>query len=130
LIVQNKHRTRPTVRFADLSIHLNAHTTVEEQQSGIPNALASIGSGSRSILYPEAEELDLEDGTDDCAALGRRDVFEVEITDGIFLSSKLLTDMLTETPHNTHISHSSPSVILTPAQPQKHQPVDVSKLVY
>ncbi|KAG9088643.1 hypothetical protein FRC07_012497 [Ceratobasidium sp. 392] len=125
-----KHRPRPTVRFADLSKHLDTRIVVANPHTSGSNIEDPSDSTAQDLLYRDIDELELEDEAVDCVEPRSRDVFEAEATDGIFLASKLLTDMLTDSSHSISASRSSPPVIVTPMQPQMHQPVDVSKLVY
>ncbi|KAG9125437.1 hypothetical protein FRC07_007597 [Ceratobasidium sp. 392] len=112
----NKRRARPTVRFVDLSKYLDS----------------LVASSPHSVLFEDAEELEhhLNSEDPDNVKLGRQDVFEAETVEGVLLSSKVLTDVLADTLHNSQPSRLSLPIINAPVQPQAHQPVDVSEIVY
>ncbi|KAG9087421.1 hypothetical protein FRC07_012828, partial [Ceratobasidium sp. 392] len=127
----NKRRVRPTVCFADLSRYLDTPKTLVKLEYPMPDASTPVASIPHNVLFEDAEELKYQlNSTDaDSVKFGRQDVFEAETVEGILLLSKLLTDVLTDTPHNAQPSRLSLPAISMPVQPQAHQPVDVSKIV-
>lgn len=127
---QKRPHFRPIARFADLSKYIQTATLPLPKIS-----ISSSDSGSNASL----EEVPLGETVDDTfeiverytiPVLGSREEFKVEGRDGISLSSRLLVDMISENPSPVLPVHVTPLVIPNPSQPHRHQPVDVSKLVY
>jgi hypothetical protein len=100
------------------------------EQPSDPSADVPGDNTSRSVLYQGVDELELEAKSVDYVQPGHQDVFKAESLDGIYLASKLLTDMLTEIAPSAQASHPLSSITTPPMQSQMHRPVDVSKLVY
>ncbi|QRW12240.1 hypothetical protein RhiLY_11239 [Ceratobasidium sp. AG-Ba] len=117
---------RPTVRFADLSQVIIATNSTNKE--------SKIDTNGVSAVLRELDN-DLTSGHDDVelstAAKGSLHHFEVELSDGISLSSKLLSSLISDDPATVIKRSSSPEPPATVVQSaQKRQRVDVSTVVY
>ncbi|KAF8593691.1 hypothetical protein BDV93DRAFT_584066 [Ceratobasidium sp. AG-I] len=125
---------RPTVRFADLSKYMQTATLASDSplidtSTNVPNPNTDSSGEEGRINEPEDDFIDISE-PDTALTLGSREEFEVEDRDGISLSSRLLIDMISDHPLPLASVHVSPPAIVTYPQPQTHQLVDVSKVVY
>ncbi|KAF8601987.1 hypothetical protein BDV93DRAFT_222922 [Ceratobasidium sp. AG-I] len=132
--VEEQPVRRPTVRFADLTKYVQA--AAPQQTTPLPGGSTASPSDSRSDAIDSIQDIEPEDNAFDvevqdvAPALGSRREFEVEAEDGIYLPSKPLTSLLSDTPSPPVVTLTVPSVIPSSTNLLPYQPVDVSKLVY
>lgn len=119
----------PTVRFADLS-HASGGISQGDASLAAPCVEPDVNEDSVECLDDGFTSSDLPDNERETPRGNRRD-FEVELTDGISLSSKILADLICDRA-STSIGlirpAESPPVEIQP--PRKRQRVDVSTLSY
>ncbi|KAG9105477.1 hypothetical protein FRC07_009251, partial [Ceratobasidium sp. 392] len=126
------HSFRPAVRFADLSQPVldvvQTDPTVELINPNRQN-LTDAEEWIENTLYMGQS---IEDGREETPVpRGNPHHFEVELTDGVTLSSKLLVDMLTDSPNVSVKRSRSPELPAVEALPPgKRQKVDISALDY
>ncbi|QRV92571.1 hypothetical protein RhiJN_20589 [Ceratobasidium sp. AG-Ba] len=123
---------RPTVRFADLPQYVPSSTPTNPSLTPTSNSQQSILEAAEyleDVLALGESSLSQNEGIS--ATRGSGQHFEVELTDGVFLGSSQLVDLISDRPGK--VTKPSHTYDLPPAKsqpPHKRQKVDIRTLMY